>query len=195
MRLVMCLCSCSKNAANALTGFGINPLNRKFIKMGLIYITTTLFWGSILYNIIKNLNSLNISINNGDRVSDMWLYIGGLLTMFPLTVFFTYLLGNRFFCKYVCPIGGLQSLIAKFSLLKIKIDHSKCINCKICSKNCQMSVNIDHYIASGDPCVRDGNCIVCGDCIDKCPKKALKFGLIESNKKLSKKPEKDKLTA
>ncbi|KNY30287.1 4Fe-4S binding protein [Pseudobacteroides cellulosolvens] len=168
-----------ETAANMLTGIGANPLKKKFVKKGLIYITTIAFWGSILFNIIKNINHIDFNINNGDSVNNIWLYVGGLITMLPLTLLFTHLFGNRFFCKYICPIGGLQSIWNKVSLLKVKIDHKKCVNCNACTKNCQMGVAIDNYIKEGDSCVRDGNCIMCGDCIDKCPKNALKFGIIE----------------
>ncbi|HHY25887.1 MAG TPA: 4Fe-4S binding protein [Desulfitobacterium dehalogenans] len=36
---------------------------------------------------------------------------------------------NRAFCKYVCPIPVLQKIIFRFSLLKVKIDPERCIEC------------------------------------------------------------------
>lgn len=97
--------------------------------------------------------------------------------MLPLTMFLSYYFGNRFFCKYLCPVGGLISVYSSIGILKIKIDHDKCKNCKLCSRNCQMGVNIDRLINEKSPAITDGNCIACGDCVDTCKFSALKFGI------------------
>ncbi len=71
-----------------------------------------------------------------------------------------------------------MSIYSRFGLLKIKIDKDKCINCNKCDRSCQMSVDIEKYINNENTkSIKDGNCIVCGDCIDGCPTDALCFGL------------------
>lgn len=165
-----------EQSVNFLKTCGINPEYRKFKQTPLIYITTGVLWTSFLYNILININNLDYNPSYGYKVASYWIFLGGVITTIPLTMFFTYFFGGRWFCKYVCPIGGFQSLYSRFSLLKIKIDKSKCINCDACTKNCQMGVNIS-YISGNGINVSDGNCILCGDCIDKCPKKALSFDL------------------
>jgi ferredoxin-type protein NapH len=168
-----------ENADNILTATGNKSKTKKNLKSGFIYFFALLFWGSIIFNIIMNINNLTFNIYSdvASPVSNIWTYIGGLIIVIPLVMFFIYLWGSRFFCRNVCPIGGLLQLYSKFSFLKVKIDADKCIECSACSKNCQMGVNIDKYITAGNTSIKDGNCIVCGDCIDSCPQKALKFGI------------------
>jgi ferredoxin-type protein NapH len=171
-----------EHASNVLTAFGSNPNKRKFTRTWLIYLTTALFWGSIIFNLMRTANKIDFKPLNGSPVNNLSLFIFGIITMFPITMLLTYFFGNRFFCKYVCPLGGLHSLYSKFSLIKVKIDHEKCVNCSKCTKTCQMNVPIDNYIDNDSPSIRDGYCIACGDCIDNCPRKALKFGLDINNK-------------
>jgi ferredoxin-type protein NapH len=147
----------------------------------IIYIITSVFWGSVIYNIAKyylTTNSLEFNIVNGYKVANLWVFYGGMITLLPLTMFLSYYFGNRFFCKYVCPVGGLMSLYSRFSILKIKINHDKCKNCKKCTRTCQMGVDIDRYIKENNVAVSDNNCIVCGDCIDACKFSALEYGLV-----------------
>ena len=49
---------------------------------------------------------------------------------------------NRAFCKYICPITVFLKPASYFSYLRIKCDHSKCINCKKCLKTCPMNVDM-----------------------------------------------------
>ncbi len=169
-----------ENADNILTATGNGSKAKKNLKAGFIYFFALLFWGSVVFNIIMNIHNLTFDIHSGvtNPISNIWKYIGALITVVPLVMFFIYLWGSRFFCRNVCPVGGLLKLYSRFSFLKVKIDHNKCNGCLACSKKCDMGVKIDHYIASKSPGIRDGNCIICGDCIDTCPQKALKFGFI-----------------
>jgi polyferredoxin len=169
-----------ENADNILTAIGNKSKTKKQLNSAFIYFAALLFWGSIIYNIIMNINNLTFNIHSGtaNPINNIWTYVGGLITIIPLTMFFIYLWGKRFFCRNVCPIGGLFKIYSKFSFFKIKIDADKCNNCSACATNCQMNVKIDKYISSGNKSIKDSDCIVCGDCIDTCPKKALKFGLL-----------------
>lgn len=166
-----------EQSALLLTAAGKNPNNKKFNHRKLIYVITAIFWGGIIFNVIRNLDKLNFKMGNGLDVGPLWLFFAGIVTMFPITVFLTHYFGNRSFCKYLCPLGGLMGVYSKFGLLKIKMDKEKCTNCKRCDKNCQMGVEIEKYRTNGGVSIKDGNCIVCGDCIDSCPSKALKFGI------------------
>lgn len=146
----------------------------------IIYVVTSIFWGSVIYNFLKyymNNDTVYFQITNGYKVADLWVFLGGMATMLPLTMFLSHYFGNRFFCKYVCPVGGLISVYSRVGLLKIKIDYDKCKQCKLCSRDCQMGVSIDKLIENKSPAILDGNCIACGDCIDRCKFSALSFGI------------------
>ena len=82
----------------------------------------------------------------------------------------------RPFCKWICPLGAIYSLFNKISLLKIKVDPEKCVNCQKCSHACKMDVNVvdtpDHP-----------ECIRCGACMKACPTNAICYHYGFSNKK------------
>ena len=168
-----------ETADNLLRATGNWSSEKKSLHPGFIYFFAFLFWGSIVFNIVMNIHLLTFSIYGGDggSISNLWGFVSGIITLIPLLMFFGYLWGSRFFCRNVCPIGGLLRIYSKFGFLKIKIDQDKCTDCSACTRNCQMNVNIDRYVKAGSASIKDGDCILCGDCIDSCPKKALKFGI------------------
>jgi polyferredoxin len=79
----------------------------------------------------------------------------------------------RPFCKYFCPYGAIMSIIAKFSIFRIKKDES-CVSCRICEKECPMDAMDDHAVT-------DSECILCGECCNKCPKDSLKLRFSTKN--------------
>ncbi|MGN1061086.1 MAG: redoxin domain-containing protein, partial [Candidatus Coproplasma sp.] len=71
----------------------------------------------------------------------------------------------RFLCRFICPLGAIYSLFCKISLLGVKLDKDKCINCGLCIQGCKM--DIKH--------VGDHECIQCGECISICPVQAISW--------------------
>lgn len=71
----------------------------------------------------------------------------------------------RAFCRFFCPLGALYGLFSRFNLIGVKLDDSRCVDCGICVKYCEMDIKK----------VADRECINCGECIDKCPTKAISF--------------------
>lgn len=79
---------------------------------------------------------------------------------------------NRAFCKYLCPIGLLMKPAASLSLLRITCNHDACVDCGACKRACPMDVDMT------DNSRRRANgteCILCMNCIEACPKHALKL--------------------
>jgi polyferredoxin len=76
------------------------------------------------------------------------------------------LLYDRFFCKYLCPMGGLYAIIGKLSPTKVVRNKDVCINCSLCTKACSMNIDV----AKADK-VTHAECINCNECVVACPKK------------------------
>jgi len=74
---------------------------------------------------------------------------------------------KRFFCRSFCPVGAIYSVFNQFSLLKIKIDKDKCIECESCQMACPMHVPI--YKSP-----RHIDCIRCLACSKICPTNAIR---------------------
>jgi polyferredoxin len=70
----------------------------------------------------------------------------------------------RFWCRYMCPLGGLISLVQRISLFRIRRDANICINCGKCTKACpvRLPVATSTNVTS--------RCIGCLKCIEACPK-------------------------
>lgn len=78
---------------------------------------------------------------------------------------------DRFFCKYLCPMGAFLALISKASPHSIKRDDSLCIHCKACTRACPVNIEVEKLEE-----VKSLECIDCQKCTLSCPKEgALKI--------------------
>ncbi len=72
---------------------------------------------------------------------------------------------DRFFCRYLCPLGGVFAVISLPRLFKIR-KHDGCVGCAACNRACPMSIDVQNAASS---LLRDGECIDCFGCVDACP--------------------------
>ncbi len=90
-----------------------------------------------------------------------------LLAFMLILAFFHF----RFWCKYLCPVGACLGLLARFSLYKIKLGKN-CSQCAACEKICPTrAIRIDK---AEIPRIDYPECILCGKCVNVCPKEKLK---------------------
>jgi NosR/NirI family nitrous oxide reductase transcriptional regulator len=68
-------------------------------------------------------------------------------------------INNRFFCKYLCPLGALTGLISHLQVFKIK-RHKLCGKCRICEKECPWQV----IEVNGRGRINSMECLRCGEC-------------------------------
>lgn len=85
---------------------------------------------------------------------------------------------GRFFCNTLCPVGGVLSLISRFSLFRITIEHGQCIDCGLCERVCRA-----RCIDSKKRHIDFAACIGCFDCLSSCPTDGMKYSY--AGKKLS----------
>ncbi|MBN1233038.1 MAG: 4Fe-4S binding protein [Candidatus Coatesbacteria bacterium] len=79
------------------------------------------------------------------------------------------LLAERFWCRYLCPLGLLYELMAKFSLFRMKVVEN-CPHCKVCMKNCPVAND-----RTSQEEIPHEECILCFNCIDSCPTKGISY--------------------
>jgi MauM/NapG family ferredoxin protein len=79
-------------------------------------------------------------------------------------------LAPRFWCRALCPLGGLLALISKVALVRRHVNPA-CSSCKACVRLCPTdTIRADRGFAS-DP----AECTVCMDCVDGCPARDATF--------------------
>lgn len=71
---------------------------------------------------------------------------------------------ERFWCRYLCPLGAALGLISRFSFIKVHRDTATCISCGKCHTACPVGLSPDK-----DTVQKNGECIVCGKCSAACP--------------------------
>lgn len=72
----------------------------------------------------------------------------------------------RPFCKYICPLGAAYSAFNPIALYRYQVQESVCTKCGRCQRVCKMDIKVWENPNSPE-------CIRCGDCIKKCPEKAI----------------------
>jgi polyferredoxin len=71
---------------------------------------------------------------------------------------------DRFFCKYLCPMGGFLGLVSKIGLFKVKRNTETCIDCLACDKACPVNIPVQSLET-----VTTAECLTCSECINSCP--------------------------
>lgn len=84
-----------------------------------------------------------------------------ILTLITIGAF----LIERFFCRYLCPLGAVFTIISKFGIMKINKPKADCGKCRACTINCSMGLKL--YKIDG---ARGGDCINCLKCTEICPR-------------------------
>lgn len=77
---------------------------------------------------------------------------------------------ERFWCRYLCPLGGLLGLLAKLSLVRRKVSDD-CALCARCSHQCPTGTIDPNDSYRSDP----AECIVCYDCLTDCSREGIGF--------------------
>ena len=102
-------------------------------------------------------NSVKLTFEHADNV---WI----ARTIIVISGFVLAIIIPAFWCRYLCPTGGILELFNKFSLFKYFMT-SDCDDCGKCRKVCNLESR-----------PLETNCTNCGDCDTMCPDDAIKLG-------------------
>ena len=91
---------------------------------------------------------------------DTLLFAGIFLGVIALNLF-----APRFWCRYLCPLGGLLGVLSKVALFKRQVNE-ECTGCVLCSEVCPTGTIDPARGYRSDP----GECTLCMDCVETCPR-------------------------
>lgn len=83
---------------------------------------------------------------------------------------------ERFWCRNLCPYGGLLALVSRVSLLRHSVRHGACIHCEICEGQSRMGAYENLSRKARKPIEHNiGECIQCFRCEAVCPPDAIQI--------------------
>jgi ferredoxin-type protein NapH len=82
--------------------------------------------------------------------------------------------GTRVWCRNFCPMAALLGLIQKLGRYRIRVKKNMCISCGLCSKYCEMGIDVRAYAQSNTDFTR-ASCVGCGLCAEVCPRGVLRL--------------------
>lgn len=80
---------------------------------------------------------------------------------------------ERFFCRFLCPMGAVFSLLPVLPFFALRRDREECLKgCSGCTRKCPSDIEL----AADGSYEMDGDCFQCQKCIGTCPKENIHCG-------------------
>ncbi|MFT8348085.1 4Fe-4S binding protein [Clostridium saccharoperbutylacetonicum] len=139
----------------------------KYVILLFIIIVSWTFGSSILestspWDVFGQITNISTIVNN---------LLIGLILLILITIGAAFI--ERFFCRYLCPLGAVFSIISKVGIVKINKPKADCGKCRACTMNCSMGLNL----YKGDY-AKGGDCINCLKCTEVCPRKNANINIL-----------------
>jgi ferredoxin-type protein NapH len=80
--------------------------------------------------------------------------------------------GTRVWCRFFCPMAAVLGLLQKKGKFRITVKDQMCISCGLCSKYCEMGIDVRAYAQRNEDFTRAA-CVGCGLCEEVCPRGVL----------------------
>ena len=111
---------------------------------------------------IHSLGYLQVLVRRFDSMYFLLFFFGALFVLEQVR--------PRFWCRYICPAGGLLGMFSLKPLWKRQV-HS-CVSCGVCARECSTGA-----IHSQGKSADHGECITCQVCVDICPVNGVGFAV------------------
>lgn len=91
--------------------------------------------------------------------------------LFVAAILLLSMVARRFWCRFICPLGALYGLLARFSIFDF--NQEGCKGCPRCQKSCPTAAIVNPK----DGGLRSSECIRCFNCLDACPASVRSVGI------------------
>ena len=145
----------------------------KYLKYVILLLIIYLAWvkGSRIFD---SASPWNAFAQLGDLSQGFSQYAVGFVVLALIAIGAAFV--ERFFCRYLCPLGAIFALISRFRLFNIDKPTDHCGKCIMCTNNCSMGIEL-YKVQS----VESGECINCFKCVEVCPRKNAQASIIDTN--------------
>jgi polyferredoxin len=83
--------------------------------------------------------------------------------------------GTRVWCRFFCPMAALLGITQRAGRrFHIRVKEDMCISCGLCSKYCEMGIDVRAYAQRNESFTR-ASCVGCGICAEVCPRGVLRL--------------------
>ncbi|MDO9120167.1 MAG: 4Fe-4S binding protein, partial [Anaerolineaceae bacterium] len=93
-----------------------------------------------------------------------------LVGLFFVAIILLNLIAERFWCRYLCPLGALLGLPSRLAIFQRRIKAS-CSTCGLCETDCPTDTINSHNNFQSDP----AECTLCMNCLQRCQKDSLSY--------------------
>jgi len=125
----------------------------------------------------RRVNLLHLT-ESGISVTQPFSYITYYMVI-GIFVVLSLLAGRRAGCHYICWMAPFMILgrkirnVLAWPALRLRAETDRCINCKKCTANCPMSLDVNGMVQKR--AMENSECILCGTCVDVCPKDVIHY--------------------
>lgn len=154
--------------------------------VGLIVVMVVLAGG---YRAVDPFYSMELETTAVGAIARYVIYYFVVGTVFVLSL----AAGRRGFCHYVCwmapfmIIGRKLRNLARWPALGLRAEPAKCVSCKICTRDCPMSLEVMEMALAGR--MEHSECILCGTCVDTCPKDVIHYAFASAGRPTPPRPQ------
>ena len=72
---------------------------------------------------------------------------------------------DRPWCRYACPLGAANGIVARFSPVRLERSAAACVDCNLCTKSCPMGIEVATATV-----ITSADCTGCLECVEACPR-------------------------
>jgi ferredoxin-type protein NapH len=148
------------------------------------YVTWSLWVIGVIASFLLHKKEISVDFfyltDHGISIANIYGYIiyYGIIFLFFIPAIIS---GKRALCHYLCwmapfmILGNKLGRILHIRQLRLTSEKEACTQCHACDRKCPMGLKVSEKVQAGK--MYDTECILCGECIDVCPKKVIQYEL------------------
>jgi polyferredoxin/uncharacterized protein with FMN-binding domain len=146
----------------------------RYVKYLILVLLITLTWASVSVAEYSPWDAFGMLFTTGG-VPNFSLVIRAALpgTIILIVVLAASVFIERFFCRYLCPIGSVFAAVSSGRLARIEKPGDNCGKCQVCTRACPMGIDL-----SSMDVVKSVECIHCMRCVEACPRKNTRLAIL-----------------